>query len=285
METIIKLFGKDNQWTDNTFSDFNRCVQAFVTSPCINIIQEGFPFKTYQIYQLRNIKKEWLLIIGSLSIRHIKRRYNVPLDIWIPSTFPTIAPIITISRSASNIIIKQDHSYVDKRGLIFLPYLKSWNGSHTLLDTLVAIINAFDGNLPIRSIQVQSSTTHPAKIKLSDIKHKNLIKSAINNIVNEISKAFINNTISLTKENEHTLDWIDVYADSEPIIFDMKITDPQNYHMSKAIALGLSIDNHLHYLRERYILNQFNDLSSYITSIRSLCRIQTYAFMYTTKIE
>lgn len=282
METTIRQFGEN--WPESVFADLHRCVQAFVTPPTIEIIREGFPFNKYHVHRRNFDNNEWLCITGQLSIRNIRHRYNVPIVIWISHKFPTDAPIVTLLDS-TDIAIMPDHSNVDKRGLIFLPYLNSWNASNTLLDMLVMTVNVFEGNLPIqrKPITCQQPAAvkqHSVIVNEEQVRQNQFVKCAIKSLAHELGDALWDNTAPLTAENEQTIDWIDIYADADSVIKDMKVRNFSNYRIAEAVALGIAIDSHLNRLHDKFVLTHFTNLSTYIAIIRAMGRRQTFAFIH-----
>ena len=63
---------------------------------------------------------------GTVPISYSGAAYNIPVEIFLVETFPTAPPLIYV-RPTADMIIKPNHGNVHPDGLLFVPYLHSWN--------------------------------------------------------------------------------------------------------------------------------------------------------------
>lgn len=280
MDAIKKFH---SNWSDAIYTDLQRCLRAFVAGNAIVEIINKKP----RTFKLINDGKNVLRISGLLSVLNIQTRYNVPISIWIQHQYPVTPPTISIACDLispnNSIILIKSHPHVDENGMIYLPYLSTWNPQiSTILDIMAHMVKIFEGNLPIRSIPVCPSPIPPPPPSVAEESDKDrLIKNAIASIATEIQQTLWNNTI--TNEDERSLDWIDKFATKIPVITEMKDEDPLNYRLAKAVALGLAIETHLSKLQEFFMMNPIgsSSLEKHITDVRSLGRRLFYAYNFT----
>jgi len=90
-----------------------------------------------------------LVIGGTVPILFQNAHYHIPVEIFIPPSYPSNPPICYV-RPTPSMSIKTPHRHVDVEGLIYLPYLHSWNPrTHTLTDLVAYIAQVFGQDPPV----------------------------------------------------------------------------------------------------------------------------------------
>lgn len=84
---------------------------------------------------------------GTIPIQYRSNQYNIPVALWLPLNFPSKCPICYVTPVA-NMKIKQKHMHVDSQGLIYHPYLHSWQASGSTLVELVGLFCSVFGKEP-----------------------------------------------------------------------------------------------------------------------------------------
>ena len=290
METIKKF--RPN-WPQSVLSDLERALKAFCGPAVIEICKLPAVLIVKKLNPDEDIPTEDALCIsGSLSIRNVMTRYKIPISVWLRNQYPLTPPFLTLAHPwlPQNVIIVKTHSHVDERGVIFLPYVHMWNSkTSNITDVLGEIVRIFDGNLPIKFVPHQAPPPMPPAASKSpnglaadlDKKKEQEIRAAVSLITNRLQEAFWTNVAHLTMENERSLDWIDIFAEKDLTLCEMKEKDMANYNLAKAVALGIAIENHIAAMRDAYMANAFLPLPRYIANVRAFSRRQYYAYRLT----
>jgi len=86
-------------------------------------------------------------LAGTIPIQYRSATYNIPVALWLPLNFPKNCPICYVTPVPS-MRIKQKHMHVDQQGLIYHPYLHSWNQHKSTLSELVGLLCSVFGKEP-----------------------------------------------------------------------------------------------------------------------------------------
>ncbi|CEM25392.1 unnamed protein product [Vitrella brassicaformis CCMP3155] len=107
--------------------------------------------------QGRSIKLFYLY--GTIPIYYNGAQYNIPVTIYLDPPYPNSGPRCFVSPTA-NMAIKPRHKHVDSKGMIYLPYLASWNPSQSTLTELMTIISStFSTDPPVYSKPASAQTS------------------------------------------------------------------------------------------------------------------------------
>jgi len=89
-----------------------------------------------------------LTLSGTVPITYKGSTYNIPVDLYIPLSYPVSSPRVYV-RPTPTMSIKPNHKHVDSEGLLYTPYLSSWTPStRPNLDSLVREIRDIFGSEP-----------------------------------------------------------------------------------------------------------------------------------------
>lgn len=89
-------------------------------------------------------------------------KYNIPVLMWFPETFPQAAPLIYV-RPTANMVIKGGHKNVNASGLVNTPCLWNWSSPmSTLLDAITEMSICFGSVPPLYSMP--ANYTPPAPV-------------------------------------------------------------------------------------------------------------------------
>merc|ERR1712157_192980 len=123
---------------------------------------------------------------GTIVMTYRNKQYNIPLDIYLPPQYP-IRPPINFVRPVENMVIKDNHRHVGSDGMVYMPYLHTWNQSnHTLTDMVSSMSLLFGTDPPVfsrRSNNQQSTNTsqqqqQPPPPRYEDVKQAEAIAIA-----------------------------------------------------------------------------------------------------------
>jgi UEV domain/Vps23 core domain len=92
-------------------------------------------------------EKMLLIVIGTVPIDVLGRRYAIPIKIWLPEKFPDVAPLAFV-RALKSLKIKNAHPHVASNGHVYLPYLNRWQAAQSNLVELVNVMSHIFSQLP-----------------------------------------------------------------------------------------------------------------------------------------
>ena len=75
-----------------------------------------------------------VLLSGTIPIYFQAQQYNIPIDLFLPESYPRVVPKLYV-RPTANMVVHPNHPHVDKEGLVYLPYLADWH-QHAMAGTL-----------------------------------------------------------------------------------------------------------------------------------------------------
>ena len=66
-----------------------------------------------------------LLLRGTIPMIYKNVTYNLPVDLYLPPSFPYVPPTVYV-RPIGGMSIKPNHKHVGLDGMVYLPYLAEW---------------------------------------------------------------------------------------------------------------------------------------------------------------
>ncbi|XP_034227432.1 protein ELC-like isoform X2 [Prunus dulcis] len=95
-----------------------------------------------------------LVVRGTIPIFYTNRVYKIPVEIWVPHSYPTSPPRACVTLDDQNATaIKLRHPYVDARrgGLINVPHMLDWHSERTLVVLVTTMCECFSRDPPLRA--------------------------------------------------------------------------------------------------------------------------------------
>ena len=90
-----------------------------------------------------------LRLNGLISMIYRGNTYNIPVDIYLPPNYAIRPPTIFV-RPVSSMMIKEGHKHVGPDGMVYMPYLHSWNSrTHNLIQMVVQMSTLFGEDPPV----------------------------------------------------------------------------------------------------------------------------------------
>jgi len=90
-------------------------------------------------------------LMGTIPVIIKANRYNIPIRMWIPVEYPYRPPMVYVT-PAAGMSISPNHPNVNAQGVVFMPYLQSWNpATHNLLPLVQAMAQIFSQRTPVYS--------------------------------------------------------------------------------------------------------------------------------------
>jgi len=100
-----------------------------------------------------------LFLAGTLPIWYNTNQYNIPINIWVVDAYPLAPPVIYVTPTP-DMVIKPKHRHVDSTGMVYLPYLSTWNATSCNILNLASVMSQIFGqDPPVRAISGPSSST------------------------------------------------------------------------------------------------------------------------------
>lgn len=85
--------------------------------------------------------------------------YNIPIDIFLPPSYPLRPPTVFV-RPVSSMAIRENHRHVGLDGQVYLPYLHEWRpNTHELCELAVWMSSTFGSDPPCYAKPTKSSVT------------------------------------------------------------------------------------------------------------------------------
>lgn len=98
---------------------------------------------------------------GTIPIFFRKNRYNIPVCIWLPKTYPASPPIAYVE-ALQDMFIKPGHPFVDPSGYVRVPVINTWNPQRSTLIMLCEEMSAkFSQESPIYKRAPQGANSSP----------------------------------------------------------------------------------------------------------------------------
>jgi ESCRT-I complex subunit TSG101 len=131
-------------------------------------------------------KKQLLQLYGTIPIYFKGAKYNIPMNFFIPETYPQHAPISFVSPT-DNMIIKPKHRHVDIQGRCYSPYLSRWNNSCTIYELVNDLSTLFNDDPPVYQKPSSPSTTSTTQMNNNNHNHNPNNNNNNNNSSSSIS--------------------------------------------------------------------------------------------------
>eukprot|EP01083_Nonionella_stella_P149047 472806_1 len=97
---------------------------------------------------------------GTIPIEFKSKQYNIPVSFWLPLQFPACCPICYVT-PYPGMKIRKNHKHVDRQGLIYHPYLNSWEAHVSNLVELVGLLcSTFGENPPLSAEEEEGQKEH-----------------------------------------------------------------------------------------------------------------------------
>lgn len=86
---------------------------------------------------------------GTVAMTFRGSNYNIPVDIFLPPSYPVRPPVCYV-RPVSTMIIKENHRHVGSDGMVYAPYLHEWSSSsHNLIQMVKQLSEIFGNDPPV----------------------------------------------------------------------------------------------------------------------------------------
>ncbi|KAG0201642.1 hypothetical protein BGX28_005588 [Mortierella sp. GBA30] len=103
---------------------------------------QNFLVPKAETYTHDNGRSQLLLsLIGTVPITYQSATYNIPVAFWLPTSYPSVAPIVFVTPTA--LMLVKAGKYVDISGRCYHPYLAYWSNRSD--SNLVDLINIMQG--------------------------------------------------------------------------------------------------------------------------------------------
>lgn len=97
-------------------------------------------------------------LTGTIPVIIKSERYNIPISLWIPEAYPYRPPLVYVTPTR-DMAITRGHPHVDAGGVVYLPYISTWNPTHNLLPLVQAMCLVFGKQSPLYAVQRSPSPT------------------------------------------------------------------------------------------------------------------------------
>jgi len=90
-----------------------------------------------------------MLLKGTIPMIYRGGQYHVPVDVYLPPKYP-VKPPVAFVRPVPTMMIKEQHRNVGSDGMVYMPYLHSWQvNSHNLVALCTHMSNFFSKDPPL----------------------------------------------------------------------------------------------------------------------------------------
>ena len=93
-------------------------------------------------------RKKALSVVGTLVIRYRGTPYNLPIELVINAGYPRRPPKAFV-RPTPDMMIRDRHAHVDGSGVVYLPYLSSWQPRCDLVRLVQEMSTTFGNDPPL----------------------------------------------------------------------------------------------------------------------------------------
>uniref|UniRef100_A0A0G4FG61 UEV domain-containing protein n=1 Tax=Chromera velia CCMP2878 TaxID=1169474 RepID=A0A0G4FG61_9ALVE len=101
-------------------------------------------------------------LYGTIPIWFSGNQYNIPVTVYFDPPYPTQGPRCFVTPTPT-MKIKPRHKHVDQRGMIYLPYLSSWNQHTSSLTELTTMISStFSSDPPVYAVSQSEAQQQPS---------------------------------------------------------------------------------------------------------------------------
>lgn len=89
-----------------------------------------------------------LQLLGTIPIYFRGAKYNIPVSIYLPVTYPHSSPTCYVTPTP-DMRVKANHLHVDLHGMVYLPYLNQWNPRSSLSELVTFMSSVFSQDPPV----------------------------------------------------------------------------------------------------------------------------------------
>eukprot|EP00406_Dinophysis_acuminata_P010780 CAMPEP_0179223594 /NCGR_PEP_ID=MMETSP0797-20121207/7324_1 /TAXON_ID=47934 /ORGANISM="Dinophysis acuminata, Strain DAEP01" /LENGTH=167 /DNA_ID=CAMNT_0020930487 /DNA_START=96 /DNA_END=595 /DNA_ORIENTATION=- len=101
-------------------------------------------------------------LYGVLPITYKNATFNIPVTIYFDTPYPKQAPRCFVTPTAG-MALKKAHPHVDQGGMIYVPYLASWNERSSALTELIGVLTSvFSSAPPVYATMATPRSSSPA---------------------------------------------------------------------------------------------------------------------------
>ncbi len=145
----------------NCYKDINRVKSDVLnTLQSIPSLQPNYGIPPSRIQNESSLSM-LLNLSGTLPIFFKGNQYNIPVTIWLLDVYPYMSPIFFVTPTIE-MVIKEKHKHVDSIGIVYHPYISSWNAQNCNIVELCRVIaTTFGEDPPVRQKLTQSTQNRP----------------------------------------------------------------------------------------------------------------------------
>ncbi|KAI9232320.1 hypothetical protein MVEG_10085 [Podila verticillata NRRL 6337] len=128
------------QHRDRMYADVEAVLRLF----------QNFLVPKAETYTHDNGRSQLLLsLIGTVPIVYQSATYNIPVAFWLPTSYPSVAPIVFVTPTA--LMLVKAGKYVDISGRCYHPYLAYWSqrSDSNLVDLIGIMQGVFSQEPPV----------------------------------------------------------------------------------------------------------------------------------------
>ncbi len=126
---------------------------------CLIMFSTPFKASIYR-YEEENV----ITLLGDIVVNEWGQEVKVPIEVYLPSAYPSVAPSIAIPQRPPAVRLKPNHPNVDKYGRVKHEYLSSWSSTSALSDFLQILSSTFLANCPIIPDNVSNNNVNISNI-------------------------------------------------------------------------------------------------------------------------
>ncbi|GMI12659.1 hypothetical protein TrLO_g4164 [Triparma laevis f. longispina] len=113
-----------------------------------------------ELFSVQSGTSTLLLTLGGTVAMFFKgSQYNIPVDVYLPLTYPQTPPLVYVRPTAS-MALKDGHRHVDREGLVYMPYLHKWGSRSNLTEMCQGLSQIFGEDPPVYA-RPASQPYHP----------------------------------------------------------------------------------------------------------------------------
>jgi len=240
-----------------------------------------------------------VILRGTIPIKYRGVSYNIPVEIMVMSYHPNGPPKMYV-KPTQNMEVKQRHDHVDRNGLIYLPYLTTWDPIRSsLIGGISAMIEVFSRIPPVYAVNNSSSGgKNTREQNLANLtarctkRFQEISDEATNDAIQLLSKrdAGSKNAVQISKlkqEKEHLEKYIkDFNVTAGDIDVDTMI-HPRNTHaeqIMQCLAKDSALDDALAQIEDAKLTGVI-DLETFMRETSRLAREQFFARALLRKVK
>ncbi|KAF9428156.1 hypothetical protein BGZ94_003236 [Podila epigama] len=113
-------------------------------------LYQNFLVPKAETYTHDNGRSQLLLsLIGTIPIVYQSATYNIPVAFWLPTSYPSVAPIVFVTPTA--LMLVKAGNYVDISGRCYHPYMAYWSqrSDSNLVDLISIMQGVFSQEPPV----------------------------------------------------------------------------------------------------------------------------------------